>query len=124
MKLGSKVTQEEFIGYLFHARNCVHLHHLKVKGEGAYAAHVALGDLYDGLLDLADTLSETAQTNSLLNIVIPESKISGSPLTYVEEVLKYIRAYRNTFPYSFQQNEIDTMELLLSKTIYKLRFLQ
>lgn len=124
MKLVSYKTIEDFLGYLFHARNCVHLHHLKVKGEGSYAAHIALGDLYDGLLDLADTLTETSQVNSLLDIIIPESKISGTSLSYVESVLKYVRDNRYVFPYSFSQNEIDNLELLLSKTIYKLRFLK
>lgn len=119
--MGSTGTIESFIGFLFQARNTVHLHHLATK---SYAQHIALGDLYDFLLSIADTLVESAQTDKLITINIPSSKIEGDAISYVKSILDYVRKNRSIFPYSFQQNEIDSLELCLSKTIYKLKFLQ
>ena len=125
--LAERLKQKEgsdisiFIGHLFTFRNDIHLAHLNTK---SYAKHIALNELYTGMLDIIDNLAETAQTDKLLNITIPASMTSNTePLTMVESMLSYIRENRQTFPYSFQQNEIDNLELLLSKTIYKLKFL-
>lgn len=120
LKPNKTITIDEFISYLFHVRNCLHLHHLATK---SYAQHVAIQTAYENLLDLIDTLAETAQTDVLLKLSIPESKLEGSALEYVKKVLQYVREYRGVFPYSFQQNEIDNLEMLLSSTIYKLKFL-
>jgi Family of unknown function (DUF5856) len=120
LKSSKTINIDEFISYLFHVRNCLHLHHLATK---SYATHVALNSAYEDLLGFIDTLAETAQTDKLLNLNIPPSKIEGTPLAYVQKVLEYVREYRNVFPYSFQQNIADEIEALLSSTIYKLKYL-
>lgn len=117
----SKNTIDYFCSYLFCVRNNLHILHLNTS---SYAEHVALGDAYDGVLEIADSLVETAQTERLLTIEVPTHRVTTTPLNYIKEVLNWVREYRNVFPYSFQQNEIDTLELLLSKTIYKLTFLK
>lgn len=43
---------------LFHARDVLHLCHLREKGIGSYAAHIALGDLYPALESAGDLLTE------------------------------------------------------------------
>ena len=43
---------------LMNAQISFHKLHLKVTGEGSYAAHKALNGLYDAIPDLADTLVE------------------------------------------------------------------
>jgi hypothetical protein len=111
---------DDFIGHLFACRNVVHLLHLNTK---SYAAHVALNELYSGMLDIIDTLAETAQTDKLLSITIPAHKITGDALSYVQYTLEFVRSNRFLFPHTFQQNELDNLELLLSKTTYLLRFL-
>lgn len=120
LKSSKTISIDEFISYLFHVRNCLHLHHLATK---SYAAHMALNSAYDDILGIIDTLAETAQTDVLLKLSIPESKLEGDALGYVKKVLQYVREYRSVFPHSFQQNEIDNLEMLLSSTIYKLKFL-
>ena len=45
----------------FHSRTQAHVFHLRVKGPGAYAAHKALNDYYDGIVDLVDGLVESYQ---------------------------------------------------------------
>lgn len=49
---------EELVGRVFATRNAVHLEHWKTK---SYAQHVALGELYDNLIDKIDTVVETYQ---------------------------------------------------------------
>jgi len=109
-----------FIGTLFQFRDRIHLVHLNTN---SYSAHVALNSLYDDLLGIIDTLVESAQTDQLLNITIPQSQTSND-LGVVQELLDFVRTNRGIFPYSFQQNELDTLELKVSSTLYKLKFLK
>ncbi len=109
-----------FIGTLFQFRDRIHLVHLNTN---SYSAHKALNSLYEDLLDIIDTLVESAQTDQLLNITIPQSQTSND-LSVVQELLDFVRTNRGTFPYSFQQNELDNLELKVSSTLYKLKFLK
>lgn len=109
-----------FIGTLFQFRDRIHLVHLNTN---SYSAHKALNSLYEDLLDIIDTLVESAQTDQLLNITIPQSQTSND-LGVVQELLDFVRTNRGTFPYSFQQNELDNLELKVSSTLYKLKFLK
>lgn len=108
-----------FIGTLFQFRDRIHLAHL---ATGSYAVHVALGECYEGLLDQIDTLTESAQSEGLLKITIPQSDPSNE--TVVQDLLAFVRMNRNIFPYSYQQQILDNIEELASKTIYKLKFLK
>ena len=42
---------EELIAKVFEARNAAHLEHWRTK---SYAEHQALGDFYDGIIDIVD----------------------------------------------------------------------
>lgn len=110
-----------FLGTLFQYRDKFHLAHLNTT---SYAQHVALNDLYEGILDQIDTLVETAQAEGLLSISIPQSSTSDSNVGSVKELLDYVRMNRNIFMYSYQQQILDNIEELLSRTIYKLTYLK
>jgi len=114
-------TIESFLGELFMYRNLIHLAHLNTQ---SFAAHMALNDLYEGLLEHIDTLVETAQTETILNISIPSCNSSEANVSCANTLLDCVRAKRHVFPYSFQQNICDEIEELASKTIYKLKFLK
>ena len=45
----------QLIARVFEARNCAHLEHWNTS---SYAAHQALGEFYDGVIDLVDDLVE------------------------------------------------------------------
>lgn len=49
---------DQLIARAFEARNCTHLEHWNTK---SYAAHQALGDFYDEIIDLVDSLVEAYQ---------------------------------------------------------------
>jgi len=121
LKLGKVNSIENFLNYLIDARTCLHLHHWS---ENSYAKHVALEEIYTELLELLDQLVETEQVNRKLTLQSNGGKINSDSITYVQEVLNYVRKYRSIFPHSFQQNILDEIEALLSKGIYKLKFLQ
>lgn len=115
------LTIDSFIGELFMYRNLVHLAHLNTQ---SYAQHMALNDLYTGLLDHIDTLAESAQAETILNISIPACNSGEANVSCANMLLECVRAKRHVFPHSFQQNICDEIETLVSSTIYKLKFLK
>jgi len=52
---------EKLIDRAFALRNSSHAAHWKATGEGSYAKHQALGDFYDGLIDILDKYVEAHQ---------------------------------------------------------------
>jgi hypothetical protein len=114
-------TIESFLGELFMYRNLIHLAHLNTQ---SFAAHMALNDLYEGLLGHVDNLAETAQTDTLLNIIVPGCSTADANVSCATQLLECVRNKRYVFPYSFQQNICDEIESLTSSAIYKLKFLK
>lgn len=112
----------DLVQELFHSRNVMHLAHLKTT---SYAAHVAIGDYYDAVLDFADELVETAQgcEGKLLDITIPEAKYE-EPLTHLQSMKECLISCRDKMEYEFQKNIVDEITALVAKTMYKLKFLK
>ena len=74
---------------LMNARNSFHKLHLKVTGEGSYAAHIAIGDFYDGLPGHADTLVEGYQGVSEKILVCKD--VASRTLDTVADGVAYLR---------------------------------
>lgn len=123
MKSKSSGKAEEFFGKLFQLRDQIHLTHLKVSGPGSYAAHKALNEFYDGLLDHIDTLVESYQGKyGILTINIPASS-SVDPEMALEMLAKLVddgNAYI-MFKETWIQNQIDEISTLTYQTLYKLK---
>jgi hypothetical protein len=120
-------SEGEFCAYLMAAAVQVHIYHLRVKGPGAFAAHMALNTLYDELPDLADSLAESMQGKmGLLDYSYSTSyDNTGSPLSYVRSCLNYVKETRKVICQdTYVQNQIDSIEELFYSTIYKLENLQ
>lgn len=115
----SAITIPVFIGTLFQFRDRIHLAHLSTT---SYASHGALNDLYEGLLDQIDALAESAQSEGLLKITIPQSDPSDESVA--QELLDFVRTNRYIFPYSYQSQIIDNIEEISASTVYKIRFLK
>lgn len=123
-----KNTVGMLIATLFLARDLAHREHLKATGPGSYAAHVALGEFYSGIVDLADTLTETYQGRfeRLVDIPLLANDADGSILDTLRAQREWIREARyDAIPKeeSPLQNIIDEVEALYCSTIYKLKFL-
>jgi len=107
----------EFFGKLFHSRNVAHLVHLN---ETSFAAHKALNEYYDGLLDVIDELIETSFGSiGRQAIVIPEAKVENIN-SHLSSLRTYIESNRSIFKGSHLQNIIDELVALIDHTVYLL----
>lgn len=84
----------------------------------SYAQHVALGDFYDTLPELIDTVIESYQGKYGL---IPGPK--EDPVSFIQELSSYIATERDFCEDSEIQNDIDAIASLCDSTLYKLKFL-
>ena len=120
----------KFFSKLFESREMAHVYHLSVKGDmGSYAAHVALGTYYEGILEFIDELIETYQGQyelvesfDMINTIDTKSK---PPIQYFEELVMFIKSTRNTYlsaEDTHLQNVIDEVVGLIYRTLYKLKY--
>jgi hypothetical protein len=120
----------KFFSKLFESREMAHVYHLSVKGDmGSYAAHVALGAYYEGILEFIDDLIETYQGQyelvesfDMINTIDTKSK---PPIEYFEELVMFIKSTRNTSlsaEDTHLQNVIDEVVGLIYRTLYKLKY--
>ncbi len=111
------------------ARNSFHKLHLKVKGEGSYAAHIAIGDFYDGLPGQVDTLVEGYQgvSEKLLTIkdVAPRTLDTvADGVSYLRDLYAMVNKLQGMLPYSEIVNNLDLVKDSINSTKYKLLFLK
>lgn len=112
---------KKFIGRLFELRDVTHKEHLKVK---SYAQHVALGELYDGILSLTDSFVESYQGKyGIIEISIGSINVLDY-MEYVQEFATYVESSREIFKEDWLKNQIDEMAALIYTVIYKLKFLK
>jgi hypothetical protein len=114
---------------LMNARTSIHKLHLKVKGEGSYAAHKALNELYDALPDHADTLIEGYQ--GAAEKLLSYKEVSPRTLDTVADAVNYLRdiyamvnKLQGMLPYSEIVNNLDLVKDSINSTKYKLLFLK
>ena len=106
-----------------------HRLHLKVTGEGSYAAHKALGEFYDGLHGHADTLIEGYQgvAEKLLtytNMPIRTLDTTADAVGYLRDLYNTINKLQGMMPYSEIVNNLDLVKDSINSTKYKLLFLK
>lgn len=117
----SACTPRNLVSELFSARDKAHQLHLRSK---SFAAHMALGDFYDGVLDLADQIAETAQGKYGILEPIAASSIPGDDAqgfiagltTWLDHVAHGCVPAEDTFLH----NLIDEVQALAYRTKYKL----
>lgn len=111
----------KLIATLFLSRDVAHREHLKTT---SYAAHMALGDFYDEVIDLADKLAETYQgRHGVIDIPFlsaeSDQAIDGQLESHLNAV-EYMRAHA-VGEDSTLQNIVDEVVALYLQTLYKLR---
>ena len=128
-----EVTKSEpvkFISKLFESREMAHIYHLQVKGdEGSHAAHKALEDYYEGVLDLMDDLIEVYQGQYEIiegyDSIDTSSTKTVTHLDYFIELAEFIKSTRYSAILeedAHLQAIIDEILILVYKTVYKLKF--
>ena len=114
----------ELIVRCFHARTNAHIMHLQTR---SYATHVALGEFYDGLVDLVDALAEAwiGENGLIDNLSARYTPPPDTPLALVDDLARWIEVNREECGDSSHiQNTIDEIVSLCRSTAYKLRFLK
>lgn len=116
------------LGELLGAVPALHALHLKVSGAGSFAQHMALGEVYEALPDLVDTVVEGYQgaAEVLLDIEIPAMKFNSveDALNFMRKKSESITATQAKVPYSEVVNNMDLLKDALNKAKYKLIFLK
>ena len=106
------------------SRNQAHIYHLQTE---SFAAHKALNEYYDEIVELFDGLVESYQGRYgiLRNYKMAGAiKEDDNPITYFEALSKFVESIREKCPQdSYIQNEIDTVVKLIESTKYKLKYL-
>lgn len=115
----------DFVGHLFLARDVAHSVHLNTR---SYAKHMALGDFYDKIVDLADSFAEAYQGRHGLvgPITLQSAKKNGNIVEFLSDSLAEIEANRYKVCEEKDtaiQNIIDEIVGLYLSTLYKLKFL-
>jgi hypothetical protein len=114
-----------FIGTLMQSRNQAHVYHLQTN---SFAAHKALQEYYEEIVDLIDGLVESYQGRyGILKGYRMEGTIKedDNALMYFEGLSKFVETIRTKVPQdSYIQNEIDNVVNLVESTKYKLKFLK
>lgn len=119
----------QYIAVLFLARDIAHREHLRVTGRGSYAKHQALGEFYESVIELADSLAEAYQGRSgiIKDIPLLENEFPGEIVTSIKNQLKWLEANRYkavTKDETALQNIIDEIVSLYLSTLYKLQNLE
>jgi len=120
----------KFISKLFEAREMAHVFHLSVNGEmGSNAAHMALGEFYEGLLEFIDELTEVYQGQYGLvenyDVIDTSSARERQYIPYFESLSEFIKSNRQSAfsgEDSHLQNIIDEIVAINYRLLYKLKF--
>jgi hypothetical protein len=121
------VTMRNFISQLFSARDRAHQLHLRTR---SFAKHVALGELYDGLIPLADKLAEVAQgAYGVMDPIMGDVASMTSEAASEDEAIKLfmdalvsscVAGHSAAGHDSFLHSIIDEVQALVFRTKYKL----
>lgn len=119
----------KFFSKLFESREMAHIYHLTVKGEpGSHAAHKALQEYYEGILEFIDELVEVyqGQYGLIENYEVIDTKETKTKdkLEYFKELVEWVRSEKKCIKAedSHLLNIVDEMVALMYKTIYKLTY--
>lgn len=121
---------EQVASELMNAAISFHKLHLKVQGVGSFAAHKALGELYEALPGHADTLVESYQGAAELLLTFTDCcaprtlNTVEEGITYIKELYASICQLQSMMPYSEIVNDLDTIKSTLNSVKYKLLFLK
>lgn len=115
----------EMIERVFTTRNLAHFAHWRT---GSYAAHQALGELYDSLIEDIDDIVETYQGEFGLikDLCCDEAKFDGDILPRIKDDSNWIKQNRQKIANGSRtiENMIDSLTGTYNKIIYKLENLK
>lgn len=118
------LTVRNLVSGLFHIRDQAHSLHLSAS---SFAAHMALGELYEKIVELADDIAETAQGKyGVMAPVAGDGMVrpstAGEPRGFIAEVAAWIEGVHAYVPPhdTFLHNLVDEVQALVYRAKYKL----
>lgn len=121
---------EDLASILLHSRNQAHVFHLRISGPGAFAAHLALQEYYDGIIPIFDKIVETYQgKRGLIEFKsggrLDNDASTGNILSYFGKLTTVFETLRKApeLQESWLQNQLDMVSELLYTLQYKLTHL-
>ena len=114
----------EFILSLLHAATNTHILHWQTR---SFAEHMALGEFYEALPGLIDTLVEATQgvTGEIIEFPADYYPPAEDGLTELLELREFFIENRDVMPKDREiQNLLDGIGDQIDSTLYKLRFLK
>lgn len=119
----------KFFSKIFESREMAHVYHLQVRGEeGSHAAHKALEEYYEDILELLDNTIEVYQGQYGVidgyDIIDTSDTKTKDFVAYFEEVADYIKHAKQCIVEedTHTHSLIDDIVCLIYKTLYKLKF--
>ena len=121
MDMGMGKDCSAFISMLFKAKEDAHISHIEQRSKSD-AVHNALGEFYEAMDELIDTLAETVMgVHGQLTLSFSASVIVD-PLSYMQTLYTQVNKERNMYTEGWIQNQIDEVAQLIAHTIYKLKY--
>lgn len=114
----------EFLLTLMHSSTNTQILHRQTK---SFAEHTALGEYYEAIIPLVDTLTETIQglEGEIIDYPVDYYGPAGSGLEELMSLKEYVSEERKELPQETEiQNICDEIAALIDSTLYKLRFLK
>lgn len=110
------------VTYLLKARDTAHRHHWKVK---SFSMHLALGELYDEMLNLTDELFEMYMgkygTDDNIELSVPNPFNQQDPLDFVQQLVAFLAEQKSRIPQDgWLINKFEELEGIVQRTFYKL----
>ena len=112
-----------FVSVLFHSATVTHFMHLQTK---SYAQHVALGEYYDAIVELADKWAEAYQgCYDIITNYPKDFHLASEPVKYLTQIKNFVDDIRKDLPQDSELNNlVDGIADQIDSTLYKLRFLK
>jgi len=117
----------QFVSTLLASRTQAHIFHLQTP---SFAAHKALNEYYDEIVDIIDGIVESYQgkygiVTGYGNVALQEYQSCEGIIAYFTTLCMYVEKSRQMLCQdSYIQNQIDEVVALINSTIYKFRFLK
>lgn len=127
--LGEGSNPGKFFSKLFESREMAHIYHLQVNGDmGSHAKHTTLGDYYDGILELIDSIIEAFQGQYGIveeyDVIDTSETRSKDTIEYFNELARFIKEERKCINVedTHLHSIIDDIVVLIYQTLYKLKY--
>lgn len=123
----------QLVALLFLSREVAHRAHLRANGPGSYAAHIALNDFYDGIVEHADSITEALQGEyqQLLDIPFLEDDSEGDIYEGILDTLKRHKSWIDNNRYEAVPRDKTAIHNLIDEAVhtyqtvlYKMTFLK